>query len=81
MLLAVLLSILGIQVFFILRDLKRSLDKIDLFLGDAQKIAKNVEKPLEAVAEVAKVVETGVRIAKNVVSKSPKPAKRLFKRR
>lgn len=81
MLLAVFLSILGIQVFFILRDLKKSLDKIDLLLGDAHQVAQNIEKPLQAVASVAQAVENGVKIAKNVVAKSNKPAKRLFKRR
>lgn len=81
MLLAVFLSILGIQVFFILRDLKKSLDKIDLLLGDAHQVAQNIEKPLQAAASVAQAVENGVKIAKNVVAKSNKPAKRLFKRR
>lgn len=80
MLLAVFLSILGVQVFFILRDLKKSLDKIDLLIGDAYKIAQNVEKPIEAAVEVAQAVEAGVKVAKEVVARSSKPAKRLFKR-
>ena len=37
--LGVFLSILGIQVFFILKDLRRSLNKLDEVLNDAQNIA------------------------------------------
>lgn len=81
LLLAIFLSVLGIQVFFILKDLKRSLDKLDLILND-------VGKPVQAMAEVTRAVETGVKavktvsdVARGVVSRSSKPAKRLFKRK
>jgi hypothetical protein len=81
LLLAVFLSILGIQVFFILKDLKKSLDKVDLILGSAQETAQNLEKPVKAVAEVA---ETGAKVAmalgQKFVAKPPKPQRRFFKK-
>lgn len=78
LLLAVMLSILGIQVFFILKDLRKSLDKLEIILSDAHEIAEDIEKPMAAVAGVAQVVETGAKlVAKKIAAK---PAKRLFKR-
>ena len=48
LLLSVFLAITGIQVFFILRDLKKALDKLN---------GVDVEKPVETVgAKVAKVL-------------------------
>lgn len=85
LLLSILLSILGVQVFFILKDLKKSLDKIDLLLGSAQSVASNIQKPIKAVADVASVVETGVEVAKalgeKIVQRKGKPSKRFFKTR
>lgn len=83
MLLAVLLSILGVQVFFILRDLKKSMDKIDLLLGNAQSLAENIQRPIKAAADLSQVVESGVQAAKvlseRIISKREKPQKRMFK--
>lgn len=84
MLLAVLLSVLGFQVFLILKDLRKSLDKIDLLLGNAQSVAENIQKPFKAAAELSEVVETGVQAAKALGNKllnerKEKPNKRLFK--
>lgn len=87
LLLAILLSILGIQVFLILKDLKKSLDKIDLILGDARNIAEDIKKPIQAVASVAsnvengvRAVETGMRVVQGLVKKK-KSEQRLFKRK
>lgn len=71
-LLAIFLSILGLQVFLILRDLKKSLNKIDLILGD-------VEKPIKATAELISAAESGVKAVKKLAA--TKQAKRFFKRR
>lgn len=79
--LGVFLSVLGIQVFFILKDLKRSLEKLDQVLEDAHHITEDLEKPARAVSEVTQVLESGVRVVKEIGSRSSKPAKRLFKRR
>lgn len=80
LLLTAFLSVLGIQVFFILKDLKKSLEKMDVLLDE-------VEKPAHVVAEVTQAVENGVKVAKaatevvrTAVAKT-KPTKRLFKRK
>lgn len=80
-LLSVFLSVLGIQVFFILKDLRRSLDKLDRVLESTEDIADNLERPVRAVSEVTQVLESGVKVVKSLGERSSKPAKRLFKRR
>ncbi len=87
---AVMLSVLGIQVFLILRDLRKSLDKIDQILGSTQVVAKNIERPVEKVASMVGVVESGVKLVEdgmNAVkavtggdSKKKKSSNRFFKR-
>ena len=89
LLLGVFLSVLGIQVFFILKDLKRSLDKLELFLDEAITVTTDLERPVKAISEVTEVLENGVRVVKSLGAKSTlvaerlkssKNAKRLFKR-
>ncbi|MBI4037293.1 hypothetical protein HY385_02620 [Candidatus Daviesbacteria bacterium] len=66
-----LLSVLGLQVFFILKDLKKSLDKIDLLIDD-------VEKPVKAAAQVTQAVENGVKAIKRITQ--VKSTKKFFRR-
>lgn len=68
MLLAVFLSVLGIQVFFILKDLKTSLDKLDKILDETTPVEKVVNS----------VVVTGAKEVKKAIN--PKPPRRLFRR-
>ncbi len=51
MLLGVLLSILGFQVFLILKDLRKSLDKLDMVLSDVKKPA--IETSVKTVQKIA----------------------------
>lgn len=48
LLLSIFLSITGIQVFFILRDLKKALDKLNNVLQTGGEIVKDIEKPVAA---------------------------------
>lgn len=81
LLLSVFLTILGIQVFFILRDLRQSLDKLEAVLDDAQNVTEDIQKPVAAAAEVAQVVGTGAEVVKELIAKkTEKPSRRLFKR-
>lgn len=75
LLLGIMLSVLGLQVFLILKDLRKSLDKIDLLL--------DIEKPVKAAAELTRVIEGGVKVGVSAVKKltQSKPGPRLFKRR
>lgn len=79
LLLGVMLSILGLQVFFILKDLRRSLDKLDNVLDNATEITEDLEKPARAAAEVTQAMETGVKAVRSLAK--AKTAKRLFRRR
>ena len=64
LLLSIFLGIAGIQVFFILRDLKKALDKFN---------AEDTEKPVETVgAKVVKALE-------KVIKRNPK-SKRFYKK-
>lgn len=70
LLLSIFLGIAGIQVFFILRDLKKALDKLNGVLQTGENIASEIEKP---VAAASNLVTTLKKIIK------PKP-KRFYKR-
>jgi len=76
--LGVLLSVLGLQVFLILKDLRKSLDKLDVVLDNTVEITQDLEKPVKAVVEITQAVETGVKVAKTLTK--PRTTKRLFKK-
>jgi hypothetical protein len=77
LLLGIFLSILGVQVFFILKDLKKALDKLDVILGDAQVMVEDIQKPVKAMANISEAVDEGAKALKSL----SKPAKKLFFRR
>lgn len=52
-LLTILLVVLGVQVFFILRDVRRALDKANKVLEDAGSIAESVQAPITAFSSLA----------------------------
>lgn len=79
-LIALMLSVLGIQVFLILKGLQKSLARLDKILSEAQVIGEDLHKPLEVAADITDAVKAGVKMVK-AVSKSAKPAKKLFFRR
>lgn len=70
LLLSIFLAITGIQVFFILRDLKKALDKLNAVLQTGENIAQDIEKP---VATASNLVNTLKKMIK------PKP-KRFYKK-
>jgi hypothetical protein len=81
LLLIVFLSVLGLQVFFILRDLKKAAEKIDRVMGSATHIATDMEKPAKAVAAVSGILENGAKVvAEELIDKNKKSAKRFFRR-
>ncbi|MBI2330222.1 hypothetical protein HYU94_02445 [Candidatus Daviesbacteria bacterium] len=53
LLLSIFLAITGIQVFFILRDLKKALDKFNNILRTGENIAEDVERPVAAASNLA----------------------------
>lgn len=72
LLLSIFLAITGVQVFFILRDLKKALDKLNGVLKISENIAETIEKPIEAATSAAKTLG-------KVIKRNPKP-KRFYKR-
>lgn len=82
LLLSIFLGITGVQVFFILRDLKRALDKFNQILQTGENIAEDIEKPVAAASNL--VTGAGVQVASGAVKAlgrilKPKP-KRFYKK-
>lgn len=61
--LAVLLLVLGIQVFFILRELRQTVVKANKVLDDTGSITGSVSAPLSKLSSIALGVKTGASIA------------------
>ena len=84
LLLSIFLGITGIQVFFILKDLKKALDKFNVILDTGENIAEDIERPVAAASNLATsagaaAVSGAAKILANLVNKKPKP-KRFYKR-
>lgn len=90
-LLSIFLAITGVQVFYILRDLKKALDRLNKVLKTGEEIATEIEKPVAAAANLvnalgstAKAAGTvASRVVSEVVKKSPRlhaPKKRFYKK-
>lgn len=82
LLLSIFLSITGIQVFFILRDLKRALDRFNTILQTGENIAEDIERPVAVASKLVTTAEAGVfagaaRVLQKIIK--PKP-KRFYKR-
>ena len=60
----VLLVVLGIQVFFILRELRKTIDKANKVLDDTSVITESVSKPIASFSTLAMGLKTGATIAK-----------------
>lgn len=61
--LTILLIILGIQVFFILRELRSTVAKANKVLDDTGMITESVSGPISTISAIASGVKTGVSIA------------------
>lgn len=78
LLLSIFLAITGFQVFFILRDLKRALDRLNNVLKTGEDLAEDIEKPVKAASNLVSALEAKAKALKNAV-KTPK-AKRFYKK-
>ncbi len=82
LLLSIFLAITGIQVFFILRDLKKALDRFNAILQTGENIAEDIERPVAAASNL--VTGAGAQVAAsavNVIRKMIKPKpKRFYKK-
>jgi Flp pilus assembly protein TadG len=82
LLLSIFLGITGIQVFFILRDLKKALDRFNTILKTGENIAEDIEKPVAVASKLVTSAETEVAAgAANMLRKIIKPkSKRFYKK-
>ncbi len=48
--LTILLTIIGVQVFFILREFKRTIEKMNKMLDDAGTISESIAKPISPLS-------------------------------
>lgn len=82
LLLSIFLAITGFQVFFILRDLKKALDKLNKVLKTGEDLAEDIEKPVGAVSNaLTSSINSGVLALSNLVKKQSKPKpKRFYKK-
>ncbi|MBI2019832.1 hypothetical protein HYS94_00215 [Candidatus Daviesbacteria bacterium] len=77
-LLAVFLTITGVQVFFILKDLKQTLDRINKVLEIGEGIERGVEKPIHAASNL---ITSGAKVLSNTLKRDTKPKhKRFYKK-
>lgn len=58
--LTVLLVVLGIQIFFILKELRKTIDKANKVLDDTGYITGTVSGPISTLSSMAAGVKTGV---------------------
>lgn len=61
--LAILLLVLGIQVFFILRELKQTVTKANKVLDDTGIITESVSGPIATLSTLVMGVKTGATLA------------------
>lgn len=82
LLLSIFLGITGLQVFFILRDLKKALDHLNKLLKTGEDIAEDIEKPVGAVSNAMTAsVNSGVIALSNLIKKQTKQKpKRFYKK-
>ncbi len=51
--LTALLTVLGIEVFYILKDVRRILDRVNNVVNDAEHVVTNIKKPAEMIGGIA----------------------------
>ena len=62
--LTVVLLVLGIQVFFILKDLRKTINKANKVLDNTGEITQSVSQPLSSLSSVLMGLKAGGTIAK-----------------
>lgn len=75
--LTILLAVLGIQVFFILRDLRKTISKANKVLDNTGEITESVSQPLSSLSSVLMGLKAGGAIARILkkVTEDKKPVR------
>lgn len=61
--LAIFLVVVGVQVFFTLKELRRTLKKANKLMDDADDIVSQVKKPIETAGNLVTALTAGAGIA------------------
>lgn len=61
--LAIFLVVIGIQIFFTLKDLRKSLKKANQLMEDADNIVSQIKKPVETAGNMLTALTAGAGIA------------------
>ncbi|MBI2028118.1 MAG: hypothetical protein HYT07_00780 [Candidatus Levybacteria bacterium] len=65
--LTILLLVLGVQVFFILRDLRKTVSKANKVLDNTNVITQSVSSPISSLSSIAMGIKTG----SSVINRAP----------
>lgn len=77
-LLTIFLTVTGVQVFFILRDLKKALDRLNKVLETSEDIAQDIEKPLSTASNLVTTLGRGAKALAGKMKRNPNPRPRRF---
>ncbi len=61
--LTIFLVILGFQLFFVLKDLQKTLHKVNRLFDNADDLVLQIKKPVESAGNVFTAMSTGIGIA------------------
>lgn len=61
--LTVFLAVIGFQVFFLIRDMRKTLQRTNHLLDDADSILASIKKPIEGATSALSAMTAGVGIA------------------
>jgi hypothetical protein len=64
--LTIFLAVVGFQVFFVLKDLRKTLGKMNKLMEDTDVIVEQVRKPVESAGNLFAAIATGAGIAQLV---------------
>lgn len=67
--------LVGIQVFIILKILRKTIEKVNKILDDAGVISENISKPLSDVSSIVSGFKTGISILNIFTKKNKKNPK------
>lgn len=82
LLLSIFLGITGVQVFLILKDLKKALDKLNKVLNTTDEIAQEVEKPVVAAANLVNTLSNGAKVLSGMTKREDdRPRQKRFYKR
>lgn len=81
LLLSIFLAITGFQVFLILRDLKKALDKLNRVLQTGEDIVQDIERPVAVASNLVATLGARAKVLGGLVKKESKPkTKRFYKK-